>query len=318
MFKKIIISFFVFIQIFILAGRTSSEVVDRIVAVVNNEVITKSEINEVLMPLYAQYKSTYDETELTRRLEEARTNILNQMIEDRLILQEAKSEGIEVTAREVEERLNEVKSQFADEEEFKRVLQTQDLTVADLKEKYSQQLMIKKLINREVRYKIEITPTEVFRYYQMNQEQFRTPEMVKLQTILIRKTKEPESPTPKERIEQLYKSLKEGKEFSKLAKEYSEDPSAERGGDMGYISKGEMMSQIDEVIFSLNEGKLSDIIETRVGYHIFRVTNKREPDIRPFEDVRVEIENLLFQRKAEARFDEWMDSLKENAYISIK
>ncbi len=320
MFKLFLINLFVAVQLLVYPALGYSGLVNEIAVVVNDKVITQSEVNKILMPIYTQYKSAYSGEELLQKLQEARKNVLNQMIEDKLMLQEAKKQGIEVSDEELEEKLNQVKSQFSNDEEFRQILKSENLTMLDLKEKYKEQIMIKKLINREVRSEIDITPTGVFRYYQEHEEDFRIPAKIKVQTILIRKTNETQSQSVnlKERIEKIYKELKEGTEFSKLAKEYSEDPSAEDGGNMGYIKKGEMMAKIDKALFLLKVGEISDIIETKIGYHIFKVNDKKESIIKPFKEARTEIENLLFQKKAKARFKEWMEGLKENAYISIK
>ena len=319
MSKLTLVVIFILVQ-FINFTTTYSETFDKIVAVVNDEVITQSEIDEALKPVYTQYKSTYSKEELIQKLNQAREDILNQLIEEKLILQQAKKEEIEVSDEEIEEKLTQVKSQFPDEDTFRQVLDSQNLTISDLKQRYKEQIMIKKLINKEVRAKIKVSPLEVFRYYKQHQEEFRIPPKVRVQTILIRKDDKmsEDYSDPQKRIEEIKKKLQEGADFSKLAREYSQDSSAINGGDMGYIEKGEMMKEIDEVLFSLNEGQVSDIIETHVGFHIFKINDKKESTIKSFEEVRVEIENMLFQKKAEVRYTEWLKTLKENAYISIK
>jgi parvulin-like peptidyl-prolyl isomerase len=242
------------------------------------------------------------------------------MIEDKLILQQASKKNIKASEEEVDEKFNDVKSQFADAQEFEKILQSQGLTVSDLKDKYEEQIMIKKLINREVRSKINLSPTEIYQYYKEHKEDFKIPAKAEVQTILIRKkdADNKQKDADKERIEEIKKMLEEEENFSELALKYSEDPSAEKGGKMGYIKKDEMMDKVDKVIFSLEEGETSDIIETSVGYHIFKITDKKAGSIKSFEEARPEIENILFQDKAKARYSNWMESLKENAYISIK
>ncbi|MDP8261662.1 MAG: SurA N-terminal domain-containing protein, partial [Candidatus Kappaea frigidicola] len=116
-----------------------AEIVDGIVAVVNNEVVTQAELNAILLPLYTQYKSTYSDEELLMKIDEAKKNILYKLIEDKLILQEAHKIGMPATDEEVAERLEQIKSQFSSSEEFKSALASQGLTVVDLKEKYREQ-----------------------------------------------------------------------------------------------------------------------------------------------------------------------------------
>ena len=297
-----------------------AEIVDGIVAVVNNEVVTQAELNAILLPLYTQYKSTYSDEELLMKIDEAKKNILYKLIEDKLILQEAHKIGMPATDEEVAERLEQIKSQFSSSEEFKSALASQGLTVVDLKEKYREQIMIKKMVNREVRSRVSVTPIEIALFYEKNEDDFNLPAQVKVMTIMIRKSEaDPESNTDSlKKIKMIELKIAEGEDFAKLAREYSQDPSAVDGGDMGYIGKGQMMKKIDEVIFSLQPGEISETIETPVGYHVFKIVEVKEAGAESFDEARMQIENYLFQEKAKERFDEWMTNLKENAYISVK
>jgi len=297
-----------------------AEIVDGIVAVVNNEVVTQVELNAILLPIYTQYKSTYSDEELLKKIDEAKKNILYQLIEDKLILQEAHKIGMPATDEEVAERLEQIKSQFSSSQEFKSALASQGLTVVDLKEKYREQIMIKKMVNREVRSRVSVTPIEIALFYEKNKDDFNLPAQVKVMTIMIRKSEaDPESNTDSlKKIKMIELKIAEGEDFAKLAREYSQDPSAVDGGDMGYINKGQMMKKIDEVIFSLQPGEISETIETPVGYHVFKIVEVKEAGAESFDEARMQIENYLFQEKAKERFDEWMTNLKENAYISVK
>lgn len=297
-----------------------AEIVDGIVAVVNNEVVTQAELNAILLPLYTQYKSTYSDEELLMKIDEAKKNILYKLIEDKLILQEAHKIGMPATDEEVAERLEQIKSQFSSSEEFKSALASQGLTVVDLKEKYREQLIKEKMVNREVRSRVSVTPIEIALFYEKNEDDFNLPAQVKVMTIMIRKSEaDPESNTDSlKKIKMIELKIAEGEDFAKLAREYSQDPSAVDGGDMGYIGKGQMMKKIDEVIFSLQPGEISETIETPVGYHVFKIVEVKEAGAESFDEARMQIENYLFQEKAKERFDEWMTNLKENAYISVK
>jgi len=297
-----------------------AEIVDGIVAVVNNEVVTQVELNAILLPIYTQYKSTYSDEELLKKIDEAKKNILYQLIEDKLILQEAHKIGMPATDEEVAERLEQIKSQFSSSEEFKSALASQGLTVVDLKEKYREQLIKEKMVNREVRSRVSVTPIEIALFYEKNEDDFNLPAQVKVMTIMIRKSEaDPESNTDSlKKIKMIELKMAEGEDFTKLAREYSQDPSAVDGGDMGYINKGQMMKKIDEVIFSLQPGEISETIETPVGYHVFKIVEVKEAGAESFDEARMQIENYLFQEKAKERFDEWMTNLKENAYISVK
>jgi len=211
----------------------SAEVIDKIIVVVNNEVITQGELDRMLVPLYQRYSSMYQGSELISRLDEARQAILSQIIEEKLILGEAKKLNIEVDEKDVAAKLEESQKRFGSRELFERALAEQRMTPRDLKNKLREQLMIRRLIDQKVGSKIIMTPVDVSEYYRKHMDEFVQPEEVKLWNILIR-TKEGADPAKAaELAAQVQKQLKEGGDFASLAKANSEGPGAADGGLMG-------------------------------------------------------------------------------------
>ncbi len=294
--------------LFFLGTLSYAEVADKVVAVVNSDVITQSELDRDLAPIYAQYGTIYQGSELARMLEEARHERLVQMIEDRLILQEAKRRQIGVTDEELGERVDRIKSKFAQDSEFMDALNEGGLTLPDLEAKYREQIMVAKLINREVRARINISPQEVSDYYRSHLAEFSQPERVRVRNILIKADAGDEAKCKDalDKANETIARLKEGSDFEELAR------------DMGLIERGQMLEEIDKVIFELEVGEVSGLIKTELGYHIFKVEEKLEPDTQELAEVREEIEQVIFKEKFDQRFREWMDGLKADAYISIK
>jgi peptidyl-prolyl cis-trans isomerase SurA len=297
---------------------SQAEIVDKVIAVVNDEVITRSELDRILTPIYAQYKEIYSDEELIKKMEEARRELLLQMIEDKLILQEARKAGIEVSREEVDRRLNDVKSRFASQEEFEEILASQDLSIDILRKRYKEQLMMKKIFDREVRSRVVVLPTQVQEYYKKHIDEFNEPEKVVLRTIMLKVGKDKAKEKVLEKAQDIKKRLDAGEDFGELAKEFSEDASAIEGGLIGYVKKGQLMKEFDEVVFNLKPQEISPIIKSDLGFHIFKVDKKIPAHTRAFSEVREEIQNMLYQQKVNKRFEEWIDKLKENAYISIK
>ncbi len=308
------------IFLFFLGTLSYAEVADKVVAVINSDVITQSDLDRDLALIYAQYGTIYQGSELALMLEEARHERLAQMIEDRLILQEAKRRQIEVTDEELGEKVARIKSKFAQDSEFMDALNEGGLTLTDLKAKYREQIMVAKLINQEVRARINISPQEVSDYYRSHLAEFSQPERVRVRNILIRVEGDNEEDWARahSKVEELLDRLKRGSRFEDLARESSQGPNADTGGDMGLIERGQMLAEIDEVIFELEVGEVSGLIKTELGYHIFKVEEKLEPDTQELAEVREEIEQVIFKEKFDQRFREWMDGLKADAYISIK
>ena len=296
-----------------------AEVVDKIVVVVNNEIITQREIDIMQMPIYAQYRSMYKGEELIRKLEDAREKILKQLIEDRLILSEAKRQNINVEQKEVDAKIDELKKKVGSEKDLEGMLGEENLTLKELSERYKEKIMIRKLIDQKVGAKIIITPLEVKNYYNSNANDFLQPEEIKLRTILIKPKEGPGGDAKAlELIRDILKRLKEGCDFEGLAKEYSDGQGGSDGGLMGYVKKGDLLPQIENIVYNLQEGQTSGIIQSPLGYHIFKVEEKRARRARELPEMRQEIEEFLYREKANERLKGWIDSLAKSAYIEFK
>lgn len=298
----------------------SAETLDRIVAVVNDEAITQSELDSLLVPIYEQYRSVYVGKEFASKMTEARTNLLNQLIEDRLVSQEAKRLGVIVTEEEINAQVEEIKKKFASESEFENFLTEQNMTLVKLRKKFKEQVAIRKLHQYEIRQKIVVSPLEVEEYYKEHIDDFSEKEKLKVSTIMIKKREIDEDgvDVAKQQIEKIVDELNGGASFAELAKQYSEGMNSEEGGQLGFIKKGEMISTFDSVLFDLFVGERSPILETEIGYHIFLVEAKQEKKVLSLSEVKEEINNIIFRKESKERYGKWMGELKQNAYISIK
>jgi len=315
-FKSLLNILFIFLTL--ATTLAYSEVVDKIVVVVNDEIITQGELDRMLLPVYKQYKGLYAGAELEEKLEEVRRNILNRLIEDKLLLSEVKRRKIEITDEEVKAKLDDVKSRFATDEEFEEALASENILLSDLEKNYKERIAIDKMVDSEIRKALSISPHEVIDYYKSHQEEFNQPAKVKLWAILL-KTNESRSEEEMLRAaKELLGRLEEGADFKGLAKTYSEGPYRESGGDMGWVRKGELMKEIDELVFSLEEGETSGILKTSLGLHIFKIEEKMPSRPAEFQEVRELIEEALYRKKTEEKLKVWIHELKKNAYIAFR
>jgi len=299
------------------------ELLDQVIAVVNDEPITQSELDVLLRPYYEQMRSELHGEELAMRLNEARQKLLNQLIEDRLVIQQAQKEGIQVDAVEIDEDLDAFKKRFPNDLAMEDVLKEQGMTMGDVRKKLEKQSMMRELHGREIRAKIVVSPKEVEDFYSNNAAKFDREPRLKVRSITIKKSYEARDKgvadeEAKTKISELSRRILAGEDFGALAKEYSEDVQAANNGISDWIPRGSMIPVIDDVIFSLRLGEISQVIETPMGYHLFRVEEKEPSLKRSFEDVRDEIFAELYRQKSEQRFHDWMQELKRNAYISIR
>ena len=297
------------------------EVVDKIVAVVGVDLITQSDLAKELFPLYAEYKQKYGGEELNRKIDQARRVILNQMIEEKLIVNAANNSDIEVSDQEVDEKIEEVKQRFNSEEDFIEAVNAQNFSIRSLKKKYREEILKAKLVDAEVKGKMNITFKEVNDYYQAHLNDFVEPEKVKAKAILIKPAEEDISEDWEEALtkaNEVFSKLEEGASFEDLAKQYSDTVTASQLGDMDFINKGYMTKQIDDVLFSLEPQEFSQPIKTKLGYYIFKVEAKEPQTVISLKQAEIKIKSILFVQKFNKRFKEWIEELKKDTYISIK
>ncbi len=292
--------------------------INKLVAVVNDEVITQQEVDQLLGVLYAQYSQEYKGGELLQKMEQVKKDILNQIIEDKLVLSRAKELGIKITESEIDERLDYIKKGFPSEDEFYKTLETQGVTIANLKDRYKDQIMMKKLVDYEVKSKISVLPSETNDYFEKHKDMFKEGDKYRVKNILIKAKDDVSFELVKVEIENVYNKLKEGANFDDLAMQYSQGPNAQKGGDMGYIEQGQMLEVLDKAIFILKPGEFSEPVKSEIGYHIFKLEDIKYGKRSSLEDVQEDIRMMIFQDKFKAQGKEWLAGLKKKAYISIK
>jgi peptidyl-prolyl cis-trans isomerase C len=284
------------------------------VAVVNGAVITKAqfdrEFNLGKRRFHMQGKSLDDSTASAIRKE-----TLERLIEAELLYQESQKKGINADKADLDERL---KERFPDEAEFKKICKRMNLTEDGLKSQFLRGMAIQALIEQELAQKIEVSDKETKEYYDSHKESFHQLEQVQASHILIKvdpKAEAAEKAEARKKIEGIRKRLKKGEDFSALAKELSQCPSAAKGGDLGYFRRGQMVKPFEEVAFSLKPGELSDIVETKFGYHVIKVADKKPQGTLPYEDVKEMITERLKREKLQKEVDLYVAKLKSEAKV---
>lgn len=251
-------------------------------------------------------------------LERFKSHILNRVIEEELLKQEVKKQGVVVTEEEIKSSFEDYKQRFKSDAHFEEYLKHSKTTIEKIKEKLQDKLSLEKYL--EGKHLLDVGEDEVKKFYEdTKEENWTTKEMVHAQHILIRL---PEKPT-KEDEEKAQKKINEIKkllrkeDFSLLAKKYSEDPgSKDQGGDLGSFPRGMMVKEFEDTAFSLNEGEFTkEPVKTRFGYHFIKVIEKKPKTIRPFEEVKETIKKSLKAKKFYKARSELVERLKESALI---
>ena len=281
---------------------------DRIVAIVNSDLIMLSEVKRELAPERARLEKQYRGEDLSRRLQMAEAMALTAMIERRLQLQEAKAKSVEVGDQEVKQAVKQLiqQGEKIDEKDPASLKSVRD------------QLTLLRVVDREVRSGVMVADPEMKRYYQEHRDRFALPEEYTLSQILIKPRSSDDVGDAKAKAGDVMTQLKQGTSFEDLALQYSDGPTASRGGRLGLVRQGELLPAIERGVANLVPGGISDVIESPEGLHIVRLDDKKRKQFRPFEEVRQEIQALVFQQKSEDMFQAWLADLKNKAYIEIK
>jgi peptidyl-prolyl cis-trans isomerase SurA len=292
-------------------------VVDRVVAVVNDDVITLTELRENV--LYFKVESREpdaDDDAIARRL-------LARLIENRLQLQEADREKISVEDVELTEELGArmKKLNASSEEELEALIKRQGLSMETLKKKLREQLMIAKVVRRKVAFRVSVTEQEVDRYLAENQDKLATGLGYHARHILIL----PEGDrgdeawaAARDRAQEAAGRIRNGADFGQVAKEVSKDATAADGGDLGPLKTGELAAEIEAQILKLAPGEVSDPFKSDLGYHVFKLESKETLDGEGMTRLRQQIREILFRQKYQERLEAWLAEIKQRAIIEIR
>jgi peptidyl-prolyl cis-trans isomerase SurA len=302
-------------------GFVRGEVADRIVAIVNDKVITLRQLKTAEYSVL-QNRPRNSGNQAAPLID--RTKLLEDLIEDRLLTQTAESAGIAVGEDELSAAIEEVKrrNRILDDEKFKETVLSEGQTWEQFLEEIRKQLKVVKLVNREVRSRVSVDEGEIQDYYQKNKSSFEASrEKVRARHILFSVpdwASDQMDQDTRKKAEEVLAQIKNGMNFIEAAKQYSEDASKDQGGDLGVLSKGQMITPLDEVIFNLKPGEVSQPIRSSLGYHLVKVEEKMGGEETASEAVKEQIRNLLFQKKVESLYREWMTKLRSEAYIEVK
>jgi peptidyl-prolyl cis-trans isomerase SurA len=304
------------------ASTASAEIIDRIAAIVNDDIITSYEVgNEKTAILKQAEKQGTATPEFREKLDKT---LLDQMIDRKLVLQRVKELKIDISDEELQQTIDDVKKQNNNmsQETFVAALKAQGLTLDQYKDQLKEQMERGRVLNQDVKEKVQISDQELHDYYKNNKEAFREPEQFRARNIFF---KIPENASNDEIKSIMAKAMSvremalKGDNFEDLAKKYSDDPNAAKdGGDLGQFKKGDMVPEIENSVITMKPGEISDLVSTPSGIHIIKLEEVIPGEMQPFETVKNNIGDLLYKKKIDERFKAWNANLRKNAVIEIK
>ena len=306
-----------FVSIALLASALEKQPSEGKVAVVNGSVITQEdfdrEMGRVQQRLLSMGKPLTDS-----QIPEIKKEVLENLINRELLYQESQRKAIKVDEAAINEQVTTLKRRFPDEDEFKTALIKANLSEAGLKTQIKQGLAIQQLIDTYIAKKATVSDQEIKAFYESRLALFKQPEQVRASHILIKVEPQADGSqkaAARKKIEKIQQRVQKGEDFAALAQELSQDPSSAKGGDLGYFGRGQMVRSFEQAAFALMPGEVSDIVETKFGYHLIKVIERKPETTIAFEDIKDRLGHYLKQEKVQKEVSLYVQKLKEKAKV---
>jgi peptidyl-prolyl cis-trans isomerase SurA len=299
-----------------------SVVVDRIVAVVNNEIITFYDLNRAFRPFEENIKALRYSPEKERQtLFQVRKDLLDQLIDSQLAEQEAQRDRITVSEKEIDSAIERMKEgRSITDEQLREGLASQGLTMEEYRKEMKEQILRTKLVNRQVKSKVVITGEDIKAYFDNHQEKYAGEKKYYLWNIFIKISSGSES-TEREaalrQMEEIAAKLRQGRSFETLVDELSDSSFMARGTDLGLFRLEELSEQLQKVVKKMKAGEFSEVMDTDFGYQIIYVQKIQETPAKSLAEVESEIHQALYSEYVDNKYQEWLDELRTRSHIRI-
>lgn len=305
------------------AGAARAEMVDRVAAVVNNDIIALSEVEQRAAPELAKLAQERNPKNRSELRAKALSQALDQLIGEKLLEQQLKELNIEVTDQEVEAGIDDVRKRYNfTDDQLAEVLRNEGYTLSSYREFTRKHLAKLKLVNLKVRSQVKVSEEDLKAEYTRWAKLEAEDREIHARHILVQlspKATPQEVEQARERAAQLaLEARRPGVDFAELAKKRSEGPSASEGGDLGFFKRGLMVPEFDKVAFALKDGEVSDPVRTRFGWHVIKVEARRAPEVKPFEEVKDQLRERLLTGQLERYTDQYVQELRQAAVVEVK
>lgn len=324
---KIIIQQFIWISIWMVgfvggAPAGGDEIVERIVAVVNNDIITYLEVQKEISPYVAQIKAVgYDPEKEQQMLYRVRSDVVEKLVDQKIIDQEIKRYKITVSDQDIDSDIERIKkNKLWTDEEFRKALEYEGMTIESYREKLKTQALRARLINRVVKANIVITREDIAAYYASNIEKYQGELKYHLRNIIMRVLADTGTDGKRSVLEKMVNieaALNNGASFESLARQYSESVLAKNGGDLGVLAYKDFSSQLKQALEDLSIGEYTAVLDTDQGYQIFYIEDILKENEMLLEEVYSQIESTLYKELSEKAFIDWLKTLRETSHIKI-
>jgi peptidyl-prolyl cis-trans isomerase SurA len=307
-----------------LFAQQKAQLVEEIIARVNNDIITLTQYDRAQTDLRGEIRQdcpSCTPAQIEERYQEQSKDLLRDLIDQSLLVQKAKDDGIDVEA-DLVKALDRIRQQnnFATMEDFQKAVEASGLSWEDYRDSIRNRLLTQEVIRREVGSRIIVDNEEIRKYYDTHQQEFNRPEEVYLREIFVStQGKSPaEIPALEKKAETLLQRVRNGESFSALAKAYSDGPTAKDGGDLGLFQKGQLAKQIEDAVFKLHRNETTKVIRTDQGFEILQVVEHYDAGIQPLDKIQNEVEDKIYQEKLKPALRGYLKQLREQSYVTVK
>jgi parvulin-like peptidyl-prolyl isomerase len=298
-------------------------VVEKIAAVVNGEIILQSELEDRIRPMLAEVRKESDPALRQRRETSVRREVLDRLVDEELLQQQARELKVAVTPQDVDKAVDEVKKRNnISDTQLNEALLQQGLDIATYRQEVKRQITRIKVIEIAVRAKVAVSDDDIKRYYDQNLRQLGADRKVRASHIFLAI---PEGATNAE-AEQVRKSAadlvrqaRNGADFAKLAKEHSQDSATrQEGGDLGYFGRGMLPPAVEEIVFAMDPGEVRGPVRAERGFHIIKLVDRQDEKARTYEEVKDQLREQLYQQELDKHTRSWLGELKKRAHVQIR
>lgn len=305
---------FLSLAVFNPAGK-AEEVLDGIAAVVNKDVITFSQVRELVAMQERALREEYRGEELMTKVRDLRVAAINDLIDRQLVLQEFEKKKFQIPEHVLDDHIKTIiREQFnGDRSAFIRTLQAQGYTLQRFRKIETDKMIVQAMRHQAVKVNPLVSPGKIENYYTKNREEYSTPDELRLRMIILRGEKE----NPKEIANDLYKKIRGGADFAKMAEMYSEDSSKEDGGDWGWVDRTTLNETLSKAAFALRAGQVSKPVAIGDNYYLLYCETRKNGTTKPLAEVREDVLKKVQQSERTAAQQKWIDSLRKKAYVKI-
>jgi len=306
----------------LLTSQARGEIIDRITAIVNDDIITLSELERFRKSFYPNPPISDDWLNREIGLQDVRRRALEALIEEKLIDQEAERQNVNVTEKELEETIESMRrEQGLTRGQLEKLLEEQDLTYATYTVEIEKGLKRTKLINRAVKSAIEVREKDVRDYYKTNIHQYRAEQSIRISHVLLPLALNPTIDREEETLskaKEILMRVDQGEDFATVAHECAMNTPGAKQGDLGYFKRGDLIPSIEKSAFSLKVGEVGGPIRTPEGIVLIKLTEKKEGNPIPFDKIRKKTEADYYRSEVERQYRQWIDKLKKRSFIEVK